>query len=321
MKSRLLLYIVHVFVLALVVMGFFVHVNPPRETVRPGGHDSVFSHISFDSLLATVEILAGQETRRITSQGAAEAVSYITRRLTGLGIPVEYHYVDISDRFGNSAVVTNILADLSGAGFDRNTVLVCAHYDSRADEWQEPAPGADDNASGVAVLLETARVLSMTGRRPSVTLAFFGGEEDSLLGSNAFAENALNDHPALRGVINVDMVGYDEYGPMDAVLFSNAQSIPLAGEVIDCAARSTRLVLDTTIVATGNSDHVSFWRRGLPAVSIWEGYDHNPYHCTIFDTPKILTPRFLVEITRLVVSVSLNLGSNPGPPDGGTGDR
>ena len=319
MKSRLPLYIAHVFVLVLVVLGLFARVDPAREAAHRGDHESVFSHISFDSLLATVEFLAGQETRRFTSQGATEAVSYITRRLTGLGIPVEYHYVNARDRLGNSVVVTNILADLSGAGFDRNTILVCAHYDSRAENWQEPAPGADDNASGVAVLLETARVLSMTGRRPYATLAFFGGEEDSLLGSNAFAENALDDHPALRGVVNVDMVGYDEYGPMDAVLFSNPQSIPLADEVIDCAGQSTRLVLETTIAATGNSDHVSFWRRGLPAVSIWEGYDHNPYHCTILDTPKILTPRFLVEITRLVVSVSLNLGSNPERPGDGTG--
>ncbi len=255
--------------------------------------------------------------RRFTSQGAASTVSYITRRLTGLGIPVEYHYVNVKDRLGNSVVVTNVLADLSGSGFERNTILVCAHYDSRGEDWREPAPGADDNASGVAVLLETARVLSVDGRRPSVTLAFFGGEEDSLLGSKAFAENALDDHPDLRGVINVDMVGYDEYGPMDAVLFADSQSIPLAVEVIECAVRSTRLVVDTTIVASGNSDHVSFWRKGLPAVSIWEGYDHNPYHCTVLDTPEILTTRFLIEITRLVVSASLSLGANPDRPERG----
>lgn len=320
MTAKLPLHILYLCVLTLVVVGLFVVAGPDRGGVSPDFYDeceSVCGGISADSLLAVVEFLAAHETRRFTSQGAASTVSYITRRLTGLGIPVEHNYVNVKDRLGNSVVVTNVLADLSGAGFDLNTLLVCAHYDSRAKDWREPAPGADDNASGVAVLLETARVLAKGGRRPSVTLAFFGGEEDSLLGSKAFAENALDDHPGLRGVVNVDMVGYDEYGPMDAVLFCDPQSIPLAGELVASAARSTRLVIDTTIVSSGNSDHVSFWRKGLPAVSIWEGYDHNPYHNTILDTPEILTPRFLVEITRLVVSASLRLGAIPNRRDRG----
>jgi len=313
-KTKMPLYVMHALVLALAVLGLVVGAGPEDEPTTPAEERlaAVSARISGDSLLATAEYLASQDTRRFTSQGAAAAVSYISGRLHDFDIPVEHHYVHVKDRSGNSVIVTNILADLGGNGFDKNTILVCAHYDSRGEDWQEPAPGADDNASGVAVLVETARVLAAEGHRPPVTLAFFGGEEDSLLGSNAFAENVLGDHPSLRGVVNVDMVGFDEYGPMDAVLFSNSHSAAFAGEVIDCAGTTSRLVIDSVIVETGNSDHVSFWRRGVAAVSLWEGYDHNPYHCTVLDTPDILTPRFLVEITRFVVSLSLCLGGETG---------
>jgi len=92
------------------------------------------------------------------------------------------------------------------------------------------------------------------------------------------------------------------------VVFSNSRSIPLAVEVIENARRTTDLIADTTIVETGNSDHASFWRAGQTAISIWEGYDHNPYHLTTKDTPAVLTRDFLVEITKLVVSTAVHLG-------------
>jgi Zn-dependent M28 family amino/carboxypeptidase len=114
-------------------------------------------------------------------------------------------------------------------------------------------------------------------------------------------------------VINVDMVGYDEYGPQDIVVFTNPQSVPLALEVIETAGRATRLVADTTITTMGNSDHAPFWRSGQPAVSIWEGYDHNPYNDTSKDNAAMLTPYFLVGVTRLVVSTAVHLGGTGQP--------
>lgn len=147
-------------------------------------------------------------------------------------------------RLGNAGcanrpvVIANVLADLSRGHPGRNSLIICAHYDSRGEDRSDLAPGADDNASGVAVLLETARVLAQAGIEPRVTLAFFGGEEDSLLGSSAFVEELLSEHLPLRGVINVDMVGYDEYGPQDIVVFTNPQSVPLALEVIETAVVS-----------------------------------------------------------------------------------
>jgi leucyl aminopeptidase len=300
---------VQALVIAALVFGLLSDWSEVKRPPGPPDGDlgAVFDRISPDSILGTVRFLANQKTRRYSSKGSETAAAFITNRLELLGIPTERQQVTVAHS-GGPIVVTNVLGDLSRSAPGKNSLIICAHYDSRGEAGTEVAPGADDNASGVAVLLEAARVLAASGIRPRVTLVFFGGEEDSLIGSAAFADEALRDHLPLRGAINVDMVGYDEYGPRDIVVFSNSRSIPLAVEVIENARRTTELIADTTIVETGNSDHASFWRAGQTAISIWEGYDHNPHHLTTKDTPAVLTRDFLVEITKLVVSVAVHLG-------------
>ncbi|UCH84723.1 MAG: Zn-dependent exopeptidase M28 [Candidatus Latescibacterota bacterium] len=260
-------------------------------------------NVSADSILATVKTLCGHRSRRFTTPGAAAAVGHITATLRRLGLPVEHHRVDARDRHGDTVVVTNVVVPLGPV--DDNALIICAHYDSRGEDWLEPAPGADDNASGVAVLLETARVIRDADIEPAVTLVFFGGEEDDLIGSRAFARHLAEKGNSYRGVINVDMVGYDEHGPRDVVIFTNPQSIPLVTEMWDAALPFSDLVVDTTVTSMGNSDHAAFWEHALQAVSIWEGYDHNPYHQTREDMPSKLTRGFLEDVTRWIVAAAV----------------
>lgn len=314
MRANRVLLTAEIFLLALLALGLTTDAprrRIPREFTANQEPDGIFERISADSMLHTVKFMCRQKTRRYTSPGAAVTAEFITSRLDALGIPAETQRVTIGNRAGGSVSLINVLADLGGSGSKDNSLIMCAHYDSRGEDEEDVAPGADDNASGVAVLLEAARVLVEAGARPRVTLAFFSGEEDSLLGSSAFASDLSANRLPPRGVINVDMVGYDEYGPRDFVVFADRQSIPLAVEIMETARRTTRLLADTTIVSTGNSDHVPFWRAGWPAVSIWEGYDHNPYHCTSNDTPAVITRDFLVEMTRLVASLALHFEDSP----------
>jgi hypothetical protein len=269
----------------------------------------IFADVSADSILATVETLCGYRTRRFTSPGAAAAAEFIAEKLVRLGLPVEYHRVDARDQHGKPVVVTNVLSQLGSSAPDVGTLIICAHYDSRGEGWLDSAPGADDNASGVAVLLEVGRVLRNAAVSPAVTLVFFGGEEDDLIGSRAFARQLSVNGTPLRGVINVDMVGYDEHGPRDIVVFTNPQSTSLALEMSRSVEPFVRLVVDTTVTMTGNSDHAPFWEYGRRAVSIWEGYDHNPHHCTTEDKPANLSRGFLEEVTRWIVASAVCLGS------------
>jgi Zn-dependent M28 family amino/carboxypeptidase len=95
---------------------------------------------------------------------------------------------------------------------ERGMILVCAHYDSVSESASQSAPGADDDASGIAALLELARVLRGVTLKRDVLFAAFGGEEQGLFGSAACAEIAARDKWPIDVVINMDMIGYKAAG-------------------------------------------------------------------------------------------------------------
>lgn len=166
-------------------------------------------------------------------------------------------------------------------------ILLGAHYDTRlhADhdpspgEWDEPVPGANDGASGVAVLLELARVLP-AGKSPNVWLVFFDAEDngqiegwDWILGSRAFVEN-LEISP--KAVVIVDMIG-----DADLNIHKERNSTPaLQDEIWNQAAE---LGYDEYFLSTPKysmlDDHTPFLQAGIPAVDIID-FDYPYWHTT-----------------------------------------
>src|SRR5690606_32635139 len=109
----------------------------------------------------------------------------------------------------------NVVATIRGATRPDETVLVGAHYDSRNKQiadFRGPAPGADDNASGTAALLELARSLAADRPGRSVHLVAFSGEEQGLIGSRAYARACGDEGLSITLMVNLDMIGH----PMDA---------------------------------------------------------------------------------------------------------
>lgn len=198
--------------------------------------------------------------------------------------------------------------------------LVAAHYDSVPD-----CPGADDNASGLAVMLECARTIGPYGRHAFVA---FNAEEDGLLGSRDFVAKGLSGiHFELIHVL--EMVGYRRPG-------STPQELPLpwvpatlripdfigvlargpSNGIADAATRSTaggalRVLaaktwgpLDRLLPDLGRSDHLPFWNAGL-AATLWTdtGNFRNPhYHCAS-DTPETLDYAFMADIAEVLCDV------------------
>ncbi|HMD61909.1 MAG TPA: M20/M25/M40 family metallo-hydrolase [Opitutaceae bacterium] len=110
------------------------------------------------------------------------------------------------------AQVTNIVATLPGADPDSEgrILVVCAHYDSRVTnpaDAASPAPGADDDASGTAAVLELARVLSHFKFAATIVFAAFSGEEQGLFGSTHWAQGAKAGHADIEAVLNDDTIG------------------------------------------------------------------------------------------------------------------
>ncbi|HWQ43605.1 MAG TPA: M20/M25/M40 family metallo-hydrolase, partial [Desulfosporosinus sp.] len=172
----------------------------------------------------------------------------------------------------------NIIAELPGTLPD--TIVVGAHYDSA----NLNAPGAVDNASGVGVLLELARVLSKESHQETYQLIFFGAEEYGLVGSQFYTGQA--DLSAVRWMLNVDMVGT----PMEIDVAGKKSAPPELIKQVTALARDSHIPFHLSrdfIIMTrdssqgGVSDFSSFLDQGIPALGLGisgrpAGYFHRP---------------------------------------------
>jgi aminopeptidase YwaD len=166
--------------------------------------------------------------------------------------------------------------------------LVGAHYDS-----VEAGPGANDNASGVGAILETARVLASDGDREGVCFVAFGSEEVGLVGSRHFvADLSAEESQALEGMINLDMVGVGDqwwlFGSDELVtdLDAGAAALGLDPIPVDASSRSS-------------SDQNSFLDAGIPAVLLHR-FDDPRYH-TADDQAQFVNPQLLEQAAEMAL--------------------
>ena len=209
-------------------------------------------------------------------------------------------------QFADTLWGENIAFRREGEKYPDRRFLLTAHYDSKSGFPFECAPGADDNASGVAAVLECARVLREERPERSVEFVLFDGEELGLLGSRFYAA-ALDTGVVYEGVLNLDMIGWTSNADaMSAVIAKRAGATPdtILADAIEAAIDSFALPLETSFLlpgAPGSSDHIAFWDAGIPAVLLIEGgtrETRTPYYHTCSDAgehPELRLSRGLHE--------------------------
>lgn len=235
-----------------------------------------------DRLLEVVTILEGFGTRRSNKPQAFEAGDRIRAWFQDAGL------ADATLHDFN-AWADNVVAVQRGTLHPDEIYVVGAHYDSYASSG--PEPGADDNATGTAAVLEAARILAPLETEATIVYIAFCGEEQGLVGSEAWAREASAAGLDIRGVINLDMIGYRAFeDPADLDIIFDPQSEPLR----DFAIRATELYLPELpavpgYFTSGNSDQQSFWDFGYPAITLHEDSD--------LSSPYIHTPQDRVGIS------------------------
>jgi len=160
-------------------------------------------------------------------------------------------------------------------------VLMTAHLDSTSPQDTTNAPGAEDNASGVAALMEAARLFRFYKFDRTIKIIFFTGEEQGLLGSVAY----VADHPAemidIVGVVNLDMFGYDSDEDRCFELHVGMQADSnVVGTCFTDVIENYELDLTYdyfTSGATGASDHAPFWNANVGAIEVLENYHNNSF--------------------------------------------
>jgi hypothetical protein len=270
--------------------------------------------LSSSSIMSQVQHLQSFQTRYTPTPGCREAKHFLAERFIRMGCIVTTTPWSWGGWSGD-----NIIADLPGLVPERPMILLCAHYDStnnRGDP-NTSAPGADDNASGCAALLEMARILAVHAQRceAGIRFACFSGEEQGLLGSAVYARSLREAGVALAGVINLDMIGYLGPGaPRDVDVTGNTASQWLVSLIHETADTFTTGV--TVDGHTDNtawwSDHASFWDNGYAAVSLEESYEaagseFNPYYHSAEDTWEKLDGLFLLDNARTAFAAALAL--------------
>ncbi|MEH2065119.1 MAG: M28 family peptidase [Nostoc sp.] len=300
----------------------------PLETAQPRAEVrkvNIGLQVSTDKLLTHIQKLNFQ---RYTTTERSLTRTYITTELRKLGWNPKL------EKFSEGV---NIFAERPGTNKAAKAILVGAHYDTVF-----LSPGADDNGSGVAVVLEVARLLGSRSTPRTLQLAFFDKEEAGLLGSQAFVSKKARLQN-LGGAIVMDMVGYACYtsgcqkyppglpltppsdkGDFLAVVgdtehlpllnaFQNSQNIP--STALNKEESNLPLVLTLPIPLKGlltpdtlRSDHAPFWYQGVGAVLVTDTANlRTPHYHQPTDVPATIERSFFTGAAQIVVNATTAL--------------
>lgn len=206
------------------------------------------------------------------------------------------------------ATARNVIGTKRGKTAD--TILLCAHFDSRQQRLFDPdapAPGANDNGTGVAVVLEVARLLTPLTLGASLRFCFFSGEEQGLWGSRAYARQVKVERTPIRFVFNLDQIGFP---PTDRALFvdrdegGESRSNDAAGRAL--VARIQALARDIVKVPTRvdpaeDTDYVPFEREGYVIAGLYEAGKYPAYHRDT-DTAEKVDYAYVADMARLTLA-------------------
>ncbi len=250
-------------------------------------------------------------------EGLDEARQYLYEQLSAMGdLYVRHDWVDPG---------VNVVAELAGEGPERDHIyIVCAHYDSitgnldgpcLGQDPMEAAPGANDNAAGVAAVLEAARILSQFHFSHTLRFVLFTAEEQGGLGSKRYAREAREGGELIDGVINLDVIGYESMPPADHIVEVDAGTGPASvalGQAMVDAIAAYGVALSPGLVREGaieESDHWAFWHEGYPAIlGTGDRNDMTPHlHCNT-DTLENLQMSLVTSFTQATVATLAELG-------------
>ncbi|MCR4417419.1 MAG: M20/M25/M40 family metallo-hydrolase [Ignavibacteria bacterium] len=231
-------------------------------------------------------------SRHKNQPGNDKAAQFIYEKFQSYGLQVQYESF--------SSTGKNVIATKQGLNDSQAYFVICAHYDDMPSG--TTAPGADDNASGTATVLELARVFSQYNFNYTIKFICFDEEEQGLIGSNYYATQARNRNDSIIGVINLDMTAYDANndGMVDVHSNSVANTSQIANEWINNIYQYGVNLTPRTVASQPYSDHYSFQQKNYGAILVIE-YDleFNPRYHTVNDKFQYLNMDYATKIAKV----------------------
>ena len=295
-----------------------------RPTLAAAAIPSLIAQINPFKLDDHLRALVAAGSRDVRHPGHAKAVAYLYEQLRAIpGVEVQTHLASYQGlRLENIFAVVDPVGPVPPGGW----VLVSAHYDSisnRTPGWDPrvtAAPGADDNATGTAALLEFARILgaNRAALRQRVVLAFFDGEELFFKGSAAYLASLPKPYP-YKAAINLDMVGFNPIADRLDLLWYLPHSAALRDRTIATNQRYAIGIapLNAQYAADGGTimDAAPFGLAGIPSIALCQRYGENDatfpgnstFHTQNDTEDKLTNKRLWLKAAKLTLALTLEL--------------
>ena len=264
----------------------FPVVTAENATIR-----EMMNQVNMDSLQATVQYLQDYQSRIWNSDNAFAASNWIAGRMEALGLEVEQQAFYANTWLGSGQAAPNVIGIQRGTLYPDVYVVCGSHFDSFS--WEAyggsgNCPGADDNATGVASVLESARIMTQYEFDYSIIYCAYGCEEMGLYGSEAYAARCQQQGMQILGYFNNDMNGY--LNPGDPIhidcIYPNSVA-PIGTYYMNIGSvYFPELPIRHVNFNEGDSDHTSFNNHGYMGIYPFEDYQHY--------SPNIHTPNDLI---------------------------
>jgi Zn-dependent M28 family amino/carboxypeptidase len=311
-----------------VVIPASTAVPPASTSTLVPAVPALLAQVSVDRMSEHIRSLEGVRHPGTDPEALERAAVYVDAALKSLQYNVEPHFFT----YAAARQYRNIIATRLGVRSPEERVLVTAHYDTKGY-----TPGADDNASGVAALLEIARVLNSVAFERTVQFVALNLEELGYCGSQALASDAAKQGWKIEGMINFDTIAYagkqipqaspvpsitvPEFGDFIAVV-GNAASAGLVEMFVQAIGHYQIALPAVPLVVPGNgetipdarrSDHASFWDAGYKAVMLTDTAEsRSPHYHQATDTLATLNMPFAADVCRAALATVVDMARYAG---------
>ncbi|MBI3803908.1 MAG: M28 family peptidase [Nitrospirae bacterium] len=286
---------------------------------------SQVTQITEEQIVRHLEALVGVRHPVTAPEALRASGLYLSEQMKSFGLDLLEEEIEgeRNERF------VNLIGRMSDGRVDKKILVIGAHYDTTSE-----SPGADDNASGLAALLEVARLLAPLRGKMTVQFVAFSLEEEGFLGSDHYARQVRRNKVPLWGAIILECVGYtDGRVGSQTVPPGLPMKLPDRGDFIGLVGnapaepiqKAFEVAVSTycpelpcisflvpgkgeAIPDTRRSDHVPFWDRGYRAVMLTDTADfRNPHYHKKSDQLKTLDIPFITRVARSLAATAIEL--------------
>ena len=297
---------------ALLVLG--VVLSAGSQVVYNHKIDSIKNLVSIQQLIKfnkeitgdTVTNIGGIPRRIVTryamTGGNKLAAQYIREKFEAYGLAARYQMID--------TMIMDVIGWKTGTKYPNQYFLIGAHFDNTIrNSTTDTIYGADDNGTGICVMLELARLLQGFNTDYSIAFVAFNEEETSGMGSYYYADSAKIRGDSLLGVLNCEMCGWDGNNDNKVSVVTNDNSIVLYNTFLS-AVTAYQLNLLPYMNSGAISDHIAFWYRGFKAITSSEfAIELTPHYHSITDRWFNLTQAMFEKMAKANVVTFLSLAT------------